>query len=254
MSRAFKYLVTFAAGAGASWWACQNSCQIGKIGICQKSGGCSMGGSSVGGCSVGGSCKCGKGGNCQCGKGFRGTPEKPCRAICLLKPDGGSNVNGKVELTCDGKVTAIHAEISGLPPNTKHGFHIHQFGDLSEGCKTAGAHYNPFEKNHGYFHYKLFILLGIQEREKRIETRGGGKKKGEEIKNRGPNDEERHVGDLGNVVAGKDGKATLDIQDSQVKLCLVLTKYPFFVCFYLKCKEVDELLLFVRFFKVDHIP
>lgn len=39
----------------------------------------------------------------------------------------------------------------GLKPNSLHGFHIHEFGDLIEGCKTAGAHYNPHGKKHGAF-------------------------------------------------------------------------------------------------------
>jgi len=189
MSRKIGYLAMFAAGAGASWWASQQKFCIkgtcfGKGGssCSTKSGSCS----SQSGCSKKeGSDKCGKGAKCDCCKnGFRGTVENPCRAICLLRPDGGSNVNGKVQLSCDGKITAIHAEFNGFPPNSKHGFHIHQYGDLSEGCKTAGGHYNPFAKNHG-----------------------------------GPNESERHVGDLGNIVADKDGKVVFDLQDNQVMLC-----------------------------------
>lgn len=47
----------------------------------------------------------------------------------------------------------------------KHGFHIHESGNMSDGCKSMGGHYDP----HGMHHHG------------------------------GPRDHRRHGGDLGNV-------------------------------------------------------
>ena len=30
-----------------------------------------------------------------------------------------------------------------------HGFHIHQSGDMSNGCQSMGPHYNPDDQDHG---------------------------------------------------------------------------------------------------------
>ena len=68
--------------------------------------------------------------------------------ICILKEDGGSGVSGVVKLIQDGETTLISAKINGLKTGL-HGFHVHQYGNLTEGCKTAGPHYNPFNLTHG---------------------------------------------------------------------------------------------------------
>ena len=110
--------------------------------------------------------------------------DKTHYAICIMHPDGDSGVKGLVKLTQKhGGKCKISAEITGLTPGL-HGFHIHEFGNLTEGCKTAGPHYNPAGKTHG-----------------------------------GPDMEERHVGDLGNVTAGEDGVAKYEIEDHLVMLC-----------------------------------
>lgn len=53
-----------------------------------------------------------------------------------------------VELEEGGeKVVYITGKISGFEQTdiaTLHGFHIHQFGDLSEGCASCGGHFNPY--------------------------------------------------------------------------------------------------------------
>ncbi|XP_042900864.1 superoxide dismutase [Cu-Zn] [Parasteatoda tepidariorum] len=105
-------------------------------------------------------------------------------AICRIH---NGTVSGIIRLRRQrSSVTApvtVTGEISGLTAG-QHGFHVHEYGDLSNGCRSAGGHYNPYGKNHG-----------------------------------APADEERHVGDLGNIVAGSDGKAQVNIADSQLKLC-----------------------------------
>lgn len=84
-------------------------------------------------------------------------------------------------MQADGK-TRVTGEVSGLKPGT-HGFHIHEFGDYTAGCVSAGSHFNPSKKQHG-----------------------------------GPNDEDRHAGDLGNIEANAEGKAKIDITDAQIPL------------------------------------
>jgi Cu-Zn family superoxide dismutase len=77
----------------------------------------------------------------------------------------------------------IDIDLNGLKPNHKHGFHIHEAGDLSDKCESMCAHFNPFNKNHG-----------------------------------GPNSLERHVGDLGNIQADSKGKAKYSFEDNLIKL------------------------------------
>lgn len=37
----------------------------------------------------------------------------------------------------------ITGSIMGLSQG-QHGFHVHEKGDISKGCMSAGAHYNPY--------------------------------------------------------------------------------------------------------------
>ncbi len=48
-----------------------------------------------------------------------------------------------------GSKVLVVGEVRGLKKNAKHGFHIHEFGDLSKGCKSLGGHFNPFNSKHG---------------------------------------------------------------------------------------------------------
>ena len=92
----------------------------------------------------------------------------------------------------DNGKTRIHAKLSQLPPGT-HAMHIHEFGNLTNGCESLGPHYNPFHKNHGG---RTII-----------------DDSGKEVIN--PN---RHVGDLGNIEVLNDGTVNIDITDPMIKL------------------------------------
>jgi superoxide dismutase, Cu-Zn family len=96
------------------------------------------------------------------------------KAIAVIHPLGNSNVKGTVTFTKQENGVQIKAEITGLTPG-EHGFHIHEWGDCSsaDGMSTGG-HYNPTGAPHA-----------------------------------GPESQQRHVGDFGNVTADQSGKATM---------------------------------------------
>jgi len=69
------------------------------------------------------------------------------KAVCLLRAGGVSGVI-KFEQSYGGTGTRVFGEIRGLTDGL-HGFHIHEWGDLTDGCESAGAHYNPLGNAHG---------------------------------------------------------------------------------------------------------
>jgi Cu-Zn family superoxide dismutase len=105
------------------------------------------------------------------------------KAVCSVLPIKDSGVSGIIFFTKKGNKVEITGKLFGLTPG-KHGFHVHEFGDItSEDGSAAGGHFNPEGKKHG-----------------------------------GPEDKDRHVGDLGNIVAGDNGMAEINITDSEVQL------------------------------------
>jgi Cu-Zn family superoxide dismutase len=61
------------------------------------------------------------------------------------------NIRGDVKFhQCNNKTpTHISINLSGFKPNQTHAMHIHEYCDLTQGCTSAGGHYNPFNKKHG---------------------------------------------------------------------------------------------------------
>ncbi len=105
------------------------------------------------------------------------------RAVAVLYPTKGNSVFGIVKFEAVSEGIRIVADLTGLTPG-KHGFHIHEYGDCSaEDGTSAGGHFNPAKMPHS-----------------------------------SPSSKERHVGDLGNIEADKDGKAHLDYVDAMISL------------------------------------
>lgn len=105
----------------------------------------------------------------------QGRPAKADAAAVLI-PTKGRTVSGVVTFYKVGDGVRIIADISELSPGA-HGIHIHEFGDCRAGdASSAGGHFNPDGNLHG-----------------------------------APDAEDRHAGDLGNIVADENGGATLDI-------------------------------------------
>jgi len=115
----------------------------------------------------------------------------PIKATCEVGEAGkacdgsetATGVTGSITFTqTDAETITVDYEVKGLAPGL-HGFHIHEKADFSNGCASAGPHWNPFKRNHG-----------------------------------GPDDEDRHVGDMGNLEAGADGVAKGTISDKLIKI------------------------------------
>nr|KYP68599.1 hypothetical protein KK1_022231 [Cajanus cajan] len=103
------------------------------------------------------------------------------KAVAVLK--GNSAVEGVATLIQeDDGPTKVTVRITGLTPGL-HGFHLHEYGDTTNGCISTGAHFNPNNLTHG-----------------------------------APEDEVRHAGDLGNIIANADGVAETTIVDNQIPL------------------------------------
>jgi len=74
----------------------------------------------------------------------------PATAAALLAGASGSTVAGALQLAASSSGVTLTGEISGLSPNTEHGFHVHEIGDCSApDAKSAGDHFNPEHAAHG---------------------------------------------------------------------------------------------------------
>lgn len=74
-------------------------------------------------------------------------PSKACvlEAVAVIS---AGKIQGVVIFRQKDDFVRISIDIKGLTKNHKHGFHIHESGDLREGCKSCCAHYNPNNTEH----------------------------------------------------------------------------------------------------------
>jgi len=102
-----------------------------------------------------------------------------------------SPVRGKVTFERTASGILVRAQLTGLGPGL-HGLHIHTLGDPSLHCSALGGHFNPAGHLHG-----------------------------------SPDDDESHVGDLGNLVADDTGRAMLADNDGNAISERLCTKLAF---------------------------
>lgn len=93
----------------------------------------------------------------------------------------------------------VTGNLTGLPAG-KHGVHIHQAGDLRQGCEKLGGHYNPYLVTCSLKKATIFMIKCFQ------------------AQHGGPQDGLRHVGDLGNLEAKEDGSAEFNLIDPLLSL------------------------------------
>ncbi|MEF9944613.1 MAG: superoxide dismutase family protein, partial [Burkholderiaceae bacterium] len=68
-------------------------------------------------------------------------PAMPPGAEATLAPTKGHTASGTVVFTPIRGQVLVTASVSGLKPNSEHGFHIHEKGDCSAGDgMSAGGH------------------------------------------------------------------------------------------------------------------
>ncbi|VVT45826.1 uncharacterized protein SAPINGB_P000910 [Magnusiomyces paraingens] len=85
---------------------------------------------------------------------------------------GNSTVTGTITFNQASAAEQINIawNITGSTPNSLRGFHVHAYGDLTNGCASTGSHFNPLNETHG-----------------------------------APSDSVRHFGDLGNIWTDASG-------------------------------------------------
>jgi Cu-Zn family superoxide dismutase len=101
-------------------------------------------------------------------------------AVAAIKATGpNSGLTGSVEFVQTRHGVKVRARVSGLAGAGRHGFHIHENGSCADGGSAAGGHFNPQGAPHGFLP--------------------------------GDGHERAHLGDMGNIEVGEDGRGELAV-------------------------------------------
>tara|TARA_R110000868_G_scaffold294140_1_gene554733 strand:+ start:100026 stop:100487 length:462 start_codon:yes stop_codon:yes gene_type:complete len=105
------------------------------------------------------------------------------KAVAVVNAIDESGVSGVVNFQTTAEGLSVMAEFSGLTEGN-HGFHIHEYGDCTATDGTsAGGHFNPNGNNHS-----------------------------------NPESMNRHMGDMGNIVADSNGDASKNYMDNTIRI------------------------------------
>jgi Cu-Zn family superoxide dismutase len=114
---------------------------------------------------------------------LKGEGAMATKAIAVMYPTAGNTAKGAVVFSQAKDAISVIVNMEGLTPG-RHGIHIHTYGDCSApDASSAGDHLNPGDKPHA-----------------------------------GPQDKDRHLGDLGNITANQEGKVNYETVDSAISL------------------------------------
>jgi len=98
------------------------------------------------------------------------------KATATIESKSASTVTGTATFTQQGEEVTLKLDIAGAPEGSR-GAHIHATGDCSSADgMSAGGHWNPTNENHGAWE-----------------------------------NAPHHLGDLGNITVGADGKGSISI-------------------------------------------
>ena len=104
------------------------------------------------------------------------------KAVCQVRSSIDGKIKGHVTFVEEEKRLKIVLDLHGFPKG-KRGFHIHQKGNLLEGCTSLSSHFNPEEKTHGALNHN-----------------------------------KAHAGDLGNIEINSNGKLKKTIYSKKLRL------------------------------------